>query len=122
MMIGFTSKTSLRIPGLFCRNFKHCVVLFPVDKKGCYTLVQIATNGVRLVPVGPKELQTLRNHGWVFVDIDTDVTNAGREHCRCGITLLTCVGFAKRALRIKNRLIWTPDQLYRYLLRQKKLL
>lgn len=122
MLIGFTQKTSLTIPRLFCRNFKHCVVLFPTDNDAGYTLVQVASDGIRLVPVGPKELQTLRAHGWVFVDVSADYLSHTSGRHRSGITLLTCVGFAKRALGIRQRLIWTPDQLYRYLIQQKKLL
>ena len=131
MIIAFTTNTSKRISRILCRHFRHCVVIFE-QEPGTYILAQIGIDGVRLIPLKTRDLNKLKFAGWELLDINLacgtadhnttinrtatnhndDHKTARPHHC---ITLLTCVGFAKRALSIQNPFIWTPDQLYRYL-------
>lgn len=141
MIIGFTRKTSKILARVFCKNFRHCIVIFEMAR-GKMILVQIGSDGVRLIPINKMGIQKLVNSGWVFVQIldkksSQAVIPAGPEiHCTksyfyfkntisflpCpvfpSINILTCVGFAKRATRIKNPLIWTPDALYKNLIKK----
>lgn len=121
MLIGFSQKTSKTLARIFCRHFRHCIVLFPADTvmgmtaRGTYILIQIGTDGVRLIQVGTPEIRKLKSAGWTFLAIPSDTHVPQLKHHWARPGLLTCVGFAKRALGIKNPFIWTPDQLYRYL-------
>jgi len=116
LIIAFTEKTGKILPRIFCRRFRHCCVLFPSEKNE-FILVQIGIDGVRLIPVGARELRRLEHAGWVLVG-----AGFARPHDLGGQTpplqFLTCVGFAKRATGINNPFIWTPDQLYRKLKRK----
>lgn len=109
MIIGFTHNTSKRLARILCRRFRHCVVIFePVDTGAGYLMIQIASDGVRLINMTDESFARLEQHGWVFVRAHAR-DKSPRMHCG----LLTCVGFAKRALSIRNIFIQTPDQLYR---------
>jgi hypothetical protein len=116
MIIGFTKNTSKFISKLLCKKFRHCVVIFAADEVGIaqkdkFILAQIAADGVKLVCIGAAEMQRLKSAGWVFVRAPM----RQRASIAKMPSLLSCVGFAKRALAINKPLIWTPDQLYRYL-------
>ena len=113
MIIGFTNKTSKILPQIFCRNFRHCVVLFPTRIRTSHYLAQVGVDGIRLIRIDSLGIKKLQSAGWIFI-------NPGKQPVKSKyylptINLLTCVGFAKRALGIRNPFIWTPDQLYRYL-------
>ena len=129
MIIAFSPHSTRPLARLFCRRFRHCCVLFPACG-GEYTLVQIGVDGVRLVPVGRREIRIMKNKGWKFVGaranapfcwaqtrVPTQSKIAVGGHI-APLQLLTCVGFAKRALGIRNPFIWTPDGLYRRLCRR----
>jgi hypothetical protein len=112
MIIGFTTKTSKLIPRLFCKRFRHCVVIFePQDTniKNRYLLVQIARDGIKIISIGTPELQKLESAGWVFIDVKI----SKRQRCRSinPPGLLSCVGFAKRALSINRRQMGCTDTL-----------
>ena len=101
ILVGFTTKTSAVLPRFFCRNFRHCAVV--VDG----VFIQVATNGIRAFKVGKREIGKLERSGWVFVECKKN------NDTWSGIHFLTCVGFAKRVLAIRNPFVWTPDQLFR---------
>jgi hypothetical protein len=116
MIIGFTENTSKFISKLLCGKFKHCVVIFAADEVGMaqkdkFILAQIAADGIKLACIGGAEIQRLKSAGWVFVR----APKRRRGSIAKTPALLSCVGFAKRALAINKPFVWTPDQLYRYL-------
>lgn len=111
MIIGFTENTSKFISKLLCKRFRHCVVIFDMHDNG-YILAQIATDGIKMIPIGIPELEKLKSSGWVFVNASIERANHKR---RFSLNILSCVGFAKRAMGIHHPFIWTPDALYRYL-------
>ncbi|MBN1324903.1 MAG: hypothetical protein JW974_01670 [Alphaproteobacteria bacterium] len=113
MIIGFSKKTSKTLSKIFCRNFRHCVVIFQ-NKKNDNILIQVASDGIRLINIKPSGIEKLISAGWEFIEINKINKTIFKTP-----TLLTCVGFAKHALGINNPFMWTPDQLYRHL---KKLL
>ncbi|MCL2331472.1 MAG: hypothetical protein FWC61_02910 [Proteobacteria bacterium] len=88
-----------------------------------YTLIQIGIDGVRLIPVGARELRRLQRAGWEMVNVKRKMENGKLMACNPHLpftichfpSFLSCVGFAKRAAGINNPFIWTPDQLYRKL-------
>ena len=111
MIIGFTHNTSKRLARIFCRRFRHCAVIFePIDTGDGYLMIQIASDGIKLINMRQESLTRLEQHGWVFVR-----TNVPGNPAKMHIGLLTCVGFAKRALGIRNIFIQTPYGLYRRL-------
>ncbi|MCL2538411.1 MAG: hypothetical protein FWF34_01145 [Alphaproteobacteria bacterium] len=110
IIIAFTRNTNKKSAQIFCRNFRHCCVLLPSSKK--YILVQIGIDGVRLIPVGAREMNAMKKNGWVFVGANNYLPQSMAKKLS-PLQLLTCVGFAKRALGIRNPFILTPDQLYK---------
>lgn len=100
-------KTSAVMPQFFCAIFRHCAVV--IDE----TLIQIGTDGVRLFKCGPRQIAMLESAGWVFLQCAIDNEQLTIGHGR--LQILTCVGFAKRAIGIRAPFIWTPDQLFRFL-------
>jgi hypothetical protein len=191
MLIGFTHKTSKMLPRLFCRRFRHCAVLVPLDtnppkstisagtgaggkslnrptgiigefsdlggltfnsrkpgnsmesknnpsklpnsflqqskleppsqaaslpRKTKYIMLQVSFERVNFIPLSARDLKILEQHGWVFVKLTANSEERKAIHYWLPATRsLTCVGFAKRALRIRAPLILTPDQLYKVL-------
>jgi len=132
IIIAFTRNTNKKSAKIFCRNFRHCCVLFPFKsnnknavlhcehKKSQFILIQIGIDGVRIVHIGPREIKTMKQNGWVFVNVGANIIcpKYNRGFAATGQiifapTILTCVGFAKRCLGIRNPFIWTPDGLYR---------
>ena len=111
MIIGFTTKTSKKISKIFCKRFKHCAIL--LDNNDSYTFIQIATDGIRTIIISDKEIKLLKDSGWVFINVKTKQNKYNFP------TMLTCVGFAKRAFGITNPFLWTPDALYKYLLKNR---
>lgn len=116
MIIGFSEKTSKILPKIFCRKFRHCVVIFQTNKKiPDFIMVQIGSDGIKFINIKLSGIKKLESFGWVFIK-----TNIQQSPVKLKtLSFLTCVGFAKRALGIHNPLILTPDQLYKHL---KKLL
>lgn len=115
IVVAFTHNSNKKTARVFCRRFRHCCVLFPAGNGG-FTLVQIGLNGVRLIPVGPREIKIMKKQGWKFAKTQI-------KPCESySFNFLTCVGFAKRALGIRNLFIWTPDQLYNKLRQRRSLL
>jgi hypothetical protein len=107
IIIGFTHKTSAILPKFFCPVFRHCAVV--IDG----TFVQIGTDGIRMFRVRAREIKKLENAGWIFVELA--ISNEKLEMQKNHFSLLTCVGFAKRALGIRAPFVWTPDQLFAFL-------
>ncbi|MDR1071562.1 MAG: hypothetical protein LBL21_02900 [Rickettsiales bacterium] len=134
ILVGFATKTSAFLPSFFCALFRHCAVV--IDG----TLVQVGPDGIRLFRVRAREIGKLEAAGWVFVDSGFAIRNSRFVRARrttnpesrianpdyrrllstidFGLwTFLTCVGFAKRALGIRAPFVWTPDQLFRLIVR-----
>ncbi|MDR1207670.1 MAG: hypothetical protein LBK26_04635 [Rickettsiales bacterium] len=111
IIIAFIHKTNKFWARIFCRNFRHCCVIFTMRADGVLqnVLVQIGGDGVRLIPVGMRELQRMKRQGWKFVNMGV----RGNAPRAAAPQFLSCVGFAKRALGIRNPFVWTPDQLYK---------
>jgi hypothetical protein len=105
IIIGFCPRSGKSFARIICRNFKHCVVLFPSGKK--YILVQIGADGIRAFFIGLRVISRMRKDGWEFLE----TRNVSRITHR--VNMLTCVGFAKRAAGIGDRFVLTPDQLYK---------
>ena len=121
LIIAFTEKTTKFLPRIFCRRFRHCCVLFPFAGNK-YALVQIGIDGVRVIPVDARAIRRLERAGWVIVRSKSAGQRAQVKRCdvmhQCPVPsaqFLTCVGFAKRTLGIRDPFIWTPDGLYRHL-------
>jgi len=110
MIVAFCPHSRKPATRLLCRRFRHCCVLFPSDGKK-YTLVQIGADGVRLCIIGPREIRIMKKSGWKFVGGRFPRPGGGAPP----LQLLTCVGFAKRALGIRAPFVWTPDGLYKQL-------
>jgi hypothetical protein len=134
LIIAFTRKTNKRTARIFCRNFRHCCVIFPIGRDALparpnrtawqavpanYILVQIGCDGVRLIPVGMRELRRMKRQGWEMLKVERGKLKVEMENFQyfnfqlSTFNFLSCVGFAKRAMGIRDPFIWTPDQLYK---------
>jgi len=128
LLVAFTRNSNKFWARVFCRHFRHCVVLFPMDAQ--YILVQIGIDGVRLFAVDAAAIRRMKRAGWVFVKVVGADNYPPRARKRAlyraqyiaPLQLLTCVGFAKRAVGIRASFIWTPDQLYKHLHHRRKCL
>jgi hypothetical protein len=86
--------------------FRHCVVVTDGF------LIQAGLDRVRVFRVNRRAIERLRAAGWVFVAADACGGGGG--------IFLTCVGFAKRAAGIRAPFVWTPDQLFRFLVKSSQ--
>jgi hypothetical protein len=84
--------------------------MFPGGADG-YILVQVGIDGVRLIPIGAREIRIMKKNGWVFIEARGNAPFHWAQNIT-SLQLLTCVGFAKRATGIRDPFIWTPDGLY----------
>ncbi len=109
IIIAFAQSTSKILPRIFCRHFYHCAVIVPRGDE--LVMYQFMRPGrVTCIYLRDRDIRTLRRHGWRFIYMDGTLPsdyNAARCH--------TCVGAAKRALRIRAPFIQTPYALYIYL-------
>lgn len=105
IIIAFSTRTRKGSARLFCRKFKHCCVIFNTDRG--HFLVQVAADGVRLFPLAARGFRLLEQDGWVCVRTGIRPTR------QFGPQFLSCVGFAKRVIGLRDPFVWTPDQLYR---------
>jgi hypothetical protein len=106
IIVGFTTKSTAVLPRFFCALFRHCAII--TDGM----LIQIASDGIRSFKIGKREITKLEESGWMFMEYEIP-DNHGLKIPH----ILTCVGFAKKALGINNIFIWTPDQLFRFIYR-----
>ena len=135
LLIAFTRRSNKFWARVFCRHFRHCVVLFPAcdaiphlrglpDSAVKYILVQIGIDGIRLFAVDARAMRRMKRAGWVFVEIKNGKLKMKNERLKIGthkifnfqfltFNFLSCVGFAKRAIGIRALFIWTPDKLYK---------
>ncbi|HNY25620.1 MAG TPA: hypothetical protein PKJ33_03715 [Alphaproteobacteria bacterium] len=115
MIIGFSEKTSKIIPKIFCKKFRHCAVLIQqktTGKEQKYLLLNPSIRKIDIFLLKSRDLKILENNDWVFIQVKHKQENISTL---CHIKYsLTCVGFTKQALGIKNPWILTPDQLYKY--------
>jgi hypothetical protein len=112
ILIGFTTRTSAIWPKFFCPLFRHCAVV--VDG----ALIQIGVDCVRVFKVDRRAIKRLEAAGWVFVELRIKNEELRMGVCSgFGLQLLTCVGFAKRAIGIRAPFVFTPDQLYRHIVK-----
>lgn len=105
VIIAFTARSNKFWARAFCKNFRHCCIIFETGHK--HLLIQIAVDGVRVIPISPQTLTRMQQDGWTMVKTTTKTNRQVYPQ------ILTCVGFAKRALGIRAPFIWTPDGLYR---------
>lgn len=64
-----------------------------------------------IIEINNKGINTLAKFGWIFVYLPQNIhTDFNWRHAK------TCVDLAKRAIRLKQFDIQTPDALYRYLI------
>ncbi len=110
IIIGFSVTSSDKVANMFCRKFKHCVVIFKTSTT--MDLIQIAKDGVRILKINETDLLRLKNKGWVFIPAEQSFNKL-----RFPI-FLSCTGFAKKTLGIKNPFIWFPDGLHKYLIKK----
>ncbi len=106
IMIGFSKKTSLFWTNLLCKQYKHCVVIFPASDE--YILMQIATDGIHCIPLNDSGLYKLKSAGWVFL-------KTHKHSNKKPICFISCVGFVKSVLGINKPFIWRPDDLFMYI-------
>jgi len=113
IIIGFSTKTSKILPRIFCRHFRHCVVITQNPReRGGLQLYQFVHRGrISRIDMKCRDLKLLRAHGWRFLIIPGDAytgrTGGGRA--------MTCVDYTKRTIGMRAPLVQTPDALYRHL-------
>ena len=110
IIIGFSKKSSLVLPKILCRNFKHCVVIVP--HKNNLIMYQFVRRGnVANINISNQSIGQLRRFGWTFIYLPYDIAHNFNPY-----SARTCVDMAKSALKIKNIFIQTPDSLYRHII------
>lgn len=109
LYIGFSTQTHRFYARILCRHFRHVAPVL-VNKNKCIIYQFIAPNNISLITIKRKDLKILQKYGWKFVKYN------GKFAPKHAIKTkpITCVQFTKRACRIKNIAIQTPDALFRY--------
>ena len=114
MIIGFSKKTSKILPKILCKNFRHCALILELNKKQ-YLLLNPYFKKINIFLLNKRDLEILKQNGWVFIKIKPDKTNLYTSVK----SNISCVWFVKNAIGIHNLFIWTPDQLYKKLTKNK---
>lgn len=111
IIVAFSKKTSKIMPRILCRGWRHVAVITGAGCHGDMTLHQfVRRNNIAKIKLQSRDLNILRANGWRFIYIAIDARDDIRAH-----NAITCVGYAKRRLGIRNIRIQTPTQLYNYL-------
>ena len=106
IIIAFAPKSSKILPNIFCKNFKHCAVLVP--KSNDFLLYQFIARGhIDTIKIKLRDIRILCAHGWRFVYMPIDLPHG------FPFKTWTCVGLAKRAIKMWAPFVQTPDGLYR---------
>ena len=109
IIVAFSTRTSKILPRILCRRMRHVALISPNGGVGGgLVLYQFVRPGhIVPIPIKSRDLTVLSRHGWRFVYLaGADMRPAYG---------LTCVGYAKRAAKIRAPWIFTPDALYKYL-------
>jgi len=99
-------------------GFRHCFIILETDR-GCVCIDPIS-NRFTISMLEGYELKALLH--W-YRDMGMKVMNVGVDHNNCKSFFwapMTCVEVVKRLIGLRESLILTPWQLYRYLKKNKK--
>ncbi len=113
VIIAFSTKTSKIMPRILCRHFCHCAPIVPCMRGTGrpYVMHQFVRRGcVAQISLGMRDMNLLRRGGWAFVYVDVPAPKNIRM-------ANTCVGFCRNAIGMRHGGIFTPDDLYRHLVR-----
>lgn len=109
IIIGFSKTTSLIMPHIFCRDFKHCAIITQKNNK-MFLYQFVRYKHIDIIEINDSGINKLAKFGWVFIympqNISPDFTAQNAK---------TCVDMVKRAIGLKRLFIQTPDSLYKYL-------
>lgn len=107
--IGFSPKTHKTYAQILCKNFKHVAPVLVSNNK-CVIYQFVHLNKIVLISIKRRDLQILAKYGWKFIKYNCKFTPERAIKTKP----LNCVQFTKRACRIKNIHIQTPDALFEY--------
>ena len=109
VIIAFAPKSSKFLPNIFCKRFRHCAVIVRRNKD--FIMYQFTMHKrTEQIPLRQRDIRILAAHGWHFVYIPCEIEyqfNPGAAW--------TCVGMAKRAIKIHAPWILTPYALYKWI-------
>lgn len=116
--IVFTNQTDLPWLGIFKDGFRHCFVLIH-DGQNWISIDPMANYMEVVVHTVPADFNLTswledRGHHVIKAELARDIKKSAP------IMLFTCVEACKRILGIHNRFIFTPWQLFRYLLKEQE--
>ena len=112
IIVAFSTYTSKKIPNILCRGFKHVALILPAGAtdKELVMYQFMRRNNIAQIRIKTRDLAILGAHGWKYIYLATDMRNAPDA-----TRAITCVNYVKHRLGIRNILIQTPMQLYKYL-------
>lgn len=97
---------------------RHCAVFIP-DERGVSVCLEYSFGLLSATILGCNHVDEAVHKYGVKLPISSiiEVDLEKREHSKyIPVRCMTCVGMAKAVLGIKAWWVWTPEQLYRYLL------
>ena len=106
--VGFSTKSHKIIARIFCKKFRHCAPVY-VGTKKCILYQFVSPKKIYPIQIKQRDIKILAQHGWTFIRYDCKLNLQDAKHAK------TCVQYTKRAIGIKNAIIQTPDDLFRYL-------
>lgn len=106
IIIGFSDKTRKILPHICCGQMKHVA---PIAVRGAeLVLYQFVRRGhVQQIKLKMRDIKILGAYGWRFVYVPCALPQEFDTH-----GVWTCVQLTKRAIKMKNIWIQTPDALY----------
>ena len=108
--IGFSTRTQKIYARILCKKYRHVAPVLITPKK-CTIYQFVRFNKVVPIPIKKRDLIILQKHEWKFVKyackFDPELAIKTKP--------INCVQFTKRACRIKNITIQTPDALLKYI-------
>lgn len=108
LYVGFSTKSHKIYANILCKHFRHCApVIITTNKAFIYQFTKL--NRVVLIPIKKRDIQILKQYGWVFIKYNFSCPSLPR------FKGFTCVQFTKKICGIKNIFIQTPDSLFNYL-------
>lgn len=117
-LIGFGGEPTFWWMRFLKKGFYHCVVALG-DAYGGWVLIDPLAHYTDLILITDGDLK-----GYLFARgyrVVTTQINPPAAH-KLKIMPYTCVETAKRFVGISDRRIWTPYQLYRYLIKNRKII
>ncbi len=107
IIIGFTHKTSKVVPRIFCRNFRHVAVIYPMGT-GLILYQFVRRNKIVKIKLRWRDIKLLEAHGWCFVYLPGTL-----PHNFDNARPFTCVQLAKYAIGMQNFRVQTPYALHK---------